>query len=126
MSDDPADQLQPAAVQAAVAALAARNEHHLASMSEAEQADAVRHWHELAVAVLTAASATSGLGSSPAEADGPGRAVIVLEDVGDNDVSVHASFHPELEDRGNGEVAGTPAQIAALELLDALGGEPET
>ncbi len=41
-------------------------------------------------------------------------------------MAVHASFHPELEDLGDGEVGGTPAQIAALELLDSLGGfEPQ-
>ena len=53
-----------------------------------------------------------------------GRAVIVLEDVlvedaGEAQVAVHASFFPQLEDRG-GEVLVTPAQAAALELLEAM------
>ena len=94
-------------------------------MTESERADAALHWRELALAVLTAATAAAGDsgGSAPAaDESGAGRAVFVLEDVGDDDVAVHASFHPELEDLGNGEVAGTPAQIAALELLNALGG----
>ena len=125
MPDDPAGPLSEASVAAAVRALAERNRHHLESMTEAERADAAQHWRELALAVLTAATAAAGL---PAETDaavtGPdaGRAVIVLEDVGGDGVAVHASFHPELQDLGDGEVGGTPAQIAALELLDALGG----
>jgi hypothetical protein len=108
-----------------VNALAQRNSHHLESMSEAERADAVVHWRELALAVLTAASAASAAAAAAGDQPGPGRAVIVLEDVDADGVAIHASFHPELEDLGNGEIAGTPAQIAALELLDALGGDVE-
>lgn len=113
-----------ASVTAAVRALAERNRHHLTSMTEPERADAMRHWRELALAVLIAATATGESdATAPTEDEpGPGRAVFVLEDVGDDDVAVHASFHPELQDLGDGEVAGTPAQIAALELLNSLGG----
>ena len=50
-----------------------------------------------------------------------GRAVIVLEDAGGDEVAVHASFFPQLEDLG-GEVLVTPAQAAALELLEAMAG----
>ena len=58
------------------------------------------------------------------DSDAQGRAVIVLEDVliedaGEAQVAVHASFFPQLEDRG-GEVLVTPAQAAALELLEAM------
>jgi hypothetical protein len=97
-------------------------------MSDAERADAVLHWRELALAVLTAASAASetDAGAGAGDQAGPGRAVIVLEDVDAEGVTVHASFHPELQDLGGGEIAGTPAQIAALELLDGLGGDVET
>jgi hypothetical protein len=123
--EDPAVHLSEAAVGAAVNALAQRNSHHLESMSEAERADAVVHWRELALAVLTAASAASAAAAAAGDQPGPGRAVIVLEDVDADGVAIHASFHPELEDLGNGEIAGTPAQIAALELLDALGGDVE-
>ena len=46
----------------------------------------------------------------------------MLEDAGGDEVTVHASFFPQLEDLG-GEVLVTPAQAAALELLDAISGE---
>ena len=47
--------------------------------------------------------------------------MIVLEDAGEDEVAVHASFFPQLEDVG-GEVLVTPAQAAALELLEAMTG----
>ena len=50
--------------------------------------------------------------------------MIVLEDAGEDEVAVHASFFPQLEDVG-GEVLVTPAQAAALELLEAMTGESE-
>ena len=52
---DPDDLLAGPAVEAAVAALAERNHHHLEQMSDAERADALEHWRELAITVLTAA-----------------------------------------------------------------------
>ena len=129
MPDDPAGPLSEASIAAAVRALAERNRHHLESMTAAERADAAQHWRELALAVLTAATAATGLPeAADAAAAGPdaGRAVFVLEDVGGDGVAVHASFHPELHDLGDGEVGGTPAQIAALEMLNGLGGfEPD-
>ena len=129
MPEDPAVHLSDASVGAAVSALAERNRHHLESMTEAERDEAIVHWRELALAVLTAATA-AGAADADAQADAgdeprPGRAVIVLEDVDADGVAVHLSFHPELEDLGDGEIAGTPAQIAALELLDALGASAE-
>jgi hypothetical protein len=121
--------LADAPLGAAVAALAERNRHHLEQMTDAERDDALRHWHDLAVAVLTAAGATLG-GGDIGEGDAHGRAVIVLEDVvvedaGEAQVAVHASFFPQLEDRGGGEVLVTPAQAAALELLDAMSPEED-
>ena len=115
--------LADAPLGAAVAALAERNRHHLEQMTDAEREDALRHWHDLAVAVLTAAGAALGA-DDVAEGEAQGRAVIVLEDVmvedaGEAQVAVHASFFPQLEDRG-GEVLVTPAQAAALELLEAM------
>jgi hypothetical protein len=124
-----ADQLlADAPLGAAVAALAERNRHHLEQMTDAEREDALRHWHDLAVAVLTAAGAALGVDDA-VEGDAQGRAVIVLEDViledaGEAQVAVHASFFPQLEDRG-GEVLVTPAQAAALELLEAMTPEDE-
>jgi hypothetical protein len=125
---EPDELLADAAVQAAVGALAARNSHHLDSMDDEERVQALRHWQELATDVLTAARASLTGGETPkgppVEAL-PGRAVIVLQDAGGDDVTVHATFHPELQDLGNGEIGGTPAQITAVMLLETLGGEGE-
>ena len=118
MAFQPDDLLGDAALQAAVAALAERNQHHMADMSEAERADAVGHWRELAMTVLTAARTASG----PEPAEEGGRAAIILEDAGGDEITVHASFYPQLEDLGGGEVAATPAQATALELLEQLAG----
>ncbi|MGH2947513.1 MAG: hypothetical protein ACRDPC_14880 [Solirubrobacteraceae bacterium] len=113
----PDDLLAEAPLEAAVAALAERNHHHLAQMSPAERDEAIAHWRQLAVTVLTAAGA-----ALDGDADeGPGRAVIVLEDAGPEEIAIHASFFPQLEDLGGGEVGATPAQAAALELLEQLG-----
>jgi hypothetical protein len=114
----PEDLLAEAPLEAAVAALAERNHHHLAQMNPAERQDALAHWRELAVTVLTAASAT--LGEEPANGDGPGRAVIVIEDSGPEEIAIHATFFPQLQDLGGGEVGATPAQAAALELLEQI------
>ena len=122
VSETPDDLLDEAPLEAAVAALAERNAHHLAEMTEAEQADAVRHWRELALTVLTAAR--TAVGQAP-DGAGPGRAVIVLEDAGEDEVAVHASFYPQLQPSGTNpdEVVATPAQATALQLLDALNPE---
>ncbi len=120
---DPDEILAGPAIEAAVAALAERNRHHLEQMAPAERDDAIGHWRELAITVLTAARSAAG---GPEEEPGEeirGRATIVLEDAGDHEVTVHAAFWPEMEDLGNGEVAATPAQIAALELLEHITGE---
>jgi hypothetical protein len=121
VSFTPDDLLADEPLAAAVAALAERNRHHLADMSPAEREDALDHWREIAVAVLTAARAALEDGRDQA-IETPGRAVIVLEDAGPDEVTVHASFYPQLEDLGDGEVAATPAQVAALEILDGMAG----
>jgi hypothetical protein len=124
MALSPDDLLADAPVGAAVAALAERNRHHLEDMDEEEREQALDHWRELAMVVLTAARAT--LGDEPPEADPAealGRAVIVLEDLGDSEVAVHASFFPQLQDLGGGEVAATPAQATAIELLESFGAD---
>ena len=122
MALQPDDLLGDAALQAAVAALAERNHHHLADMSDHERTEAVAHWRELAMTVLVAAR-TAATSSAPAADDGGGRAAIVLEDAGGDEITVHASFYPQLEDLGGGEVAATPAQATALELLEQLAGD---
>ena len=116
----PEDLLAEAPLGAAVAALADRNHQHLAQMSDQERGDAMEHWRQLAVTVLTAAGAALPDGESAGDEEGPGRAVIVIEDAGPEEIAVHASFFPQLEDLGGGEVAATPAQAAALEILDSL------
>jgi hypothetical protein len=118
---NPDDLLAGAPLEAAVAALAERNQHHLEQMNAAERDDALAHWRQLAVTVLTAAGAA--LEDEEPEQTDAGRAVIVLEDAGPEEIAVHASFFPQLEDLGGGDVGATPAQAAALELLDQLSDE---
>jgi hypothetical protein len=121
----PEDLLATAPLDAAVAALAERNHHHLSQMSPAERDDAIAHWRQLAVTVLTAAGAALGDDTPEAVGEGPGRAVIVLEDAGPEEVAIHATFFPQLEDLGGGEVGATPAQAAALELLEQISDEDD-
>jgi len=116
----PEDLLAEAPLEAAVAALAERNHHRLAQMSPAERDDAIAHWRQLAVAVLTAAGAALQEDASLNGDERPGRAVIVLEDSGPEEIAIHASFFPQLEDLGGGQVGATPAQAAALELLEQI------
>ncbi len=124
MSLEPEDLTSATAVDAAVAALAARNRAHLNDMDPEEREEAMGHWRELALEVLS--SARNSLGGNPPGSTDLGRATIVLEDAGGENVNVSASFVPELEETGNeGEVTGTPAQIAALSLLEALAEDPE-
>jgi hypothetical protein len=111
------------AVEAGVTALAGRNQHHLADMAPDEQVEAANHWRELAVEVLSAArEALSGGTGVP---EGAGRAVIVLEDSGGEEVNVHVTFAPQLEELSDGSIAGTPAQLAAMSLLESIAGEAE-
>ena len=58
--------------------------------------------------------------------EGRGRAVITLSDSGGDDVvDVSVEFTPQLEELGEGEVAGTPAQLLALEILQGAFGDGE-
>src|SRR3954451_23202217 len=98
------------AVEAGVSALAGRNRHHLADMAPEEQVEAANTWRELAVEVLSAArEALTGTDAMP---PGGGRAVIVLEDSGGEEVNVHVTFAPQLEEMSDGSIAGTPSQLA--------------
>ncbi len=128
MATDPDALLAEHTVAAAVDALATRNAHHLDAMDDDERTQAEAHWRELAIDVLTAARATLDLPPSEEGATAgevPGRAVIVLEDAGEEDVAVHASFHPELQEINPGELQGTRAQIAAMTMLQDLMDEGE-
>ena len=78
----------------------------------------------VAAAMLSAAGA---IGSEHLDA-GLGRATITLvdSDAGEEEVEVSVEFSPQLEEVGPGEVAGTPAQLLALEVLEgAFGDAPQ-
>jgi hypothetical protein len=107
--------LGPTVIEAAVGALAARNQHHFQQMDDAERAQAVETWRGLAADVLAAAHQAL-FGGAPQ----PNRAILVFEDGGGEEIAVHASFTPQLQDLGDGQVQGTPAQITALSLLEGL------
>jgi hypothetical protein len=52
--------------------------------------------------------------------------VITLSDSGnDDEVDVSVEFTPQLDELGDGEVAGTPAQLLALEILQGAFGDGE-
>ena len=59
--------------------------------------------------------------------EGRGRAVVTLTDSGNADeVDVSVEFFPQLEELPGDEVAGTPAQLLALEMLEGtFGGQHE-
>jgi hypothetical protein len=75
----------------------------------------------LAQAMLAAAGAIS----SEHLASGRGRAVITLTDSqsGGDEVDIAVEFSPQLEEVGTDEVAGTPAQLLALEVLEGAFGD---
>jgi len=56
---------------------------------------------------------------------GGGRAVITFSDHGE-EIDVAVEFVPDIEQVAEDQIAGTPAQLLAVELLEGLGGEPET
>jgi len=107
--------LGPTVIEAAVGALAQRNQHHFEQMDDSERSQALDTWRDLAGDVLAAAHQAL-FGGQPQ----PNRAILVFEDGGGEEVAVHASFTPQLQDMGEGQVAGSPAQITALSLLENL------
>ena len=108
-------------ISAGVAALEQIHGRHLADMTPDEQAEARDHWRSQVEQVLSAVHDTLAAPSAP----GAGRAVISFTDAGDDRIDVSVAFQPDLEDMGNGEVAGTPAQVLALSALEALGEDEE-
>jgi hypothetical protein len=106
-------------VAAGVAALEQIHGRHLADMNAQEQADAREHWRRQVEEVLTAVRAVHAAPGAP----GAGRAVITFADAGEERVDVSVSFQPDLEEIGDGQVAGTPAQVLALSALEALSDE---
>jgi hypothetical protein len=74
----------------------------------------------IAEGMLTAAQ----LAGSEHLAEGRGRATITLTDSGRaEEVDVAVEFIPQLEELAGDEVAGTPAQLLALEILNGAFGE---
>src|SRR4051795_6572339 len=108
-------------IAAGVTALEQIHGRHLADMTPDEQADARDHWRSQVEQVLTA---VHDVHASPAP-PGAGRAVISFTDAGDDRIDVSVAFQPDLEDMGEGQVAGTPAQVLALSALESLGDEDE-
>jgi hypothetical protein len=89
---------------------------HAAARGRAPAAEDLR----LAEGMLNAAGEAGGEHLS----GGRGRAVITLTDSGQEDeIDVAVEFHPQLEELADGEVAGTPAQLLALEILNGAFGE---
>src|SRR4051794_805661 len=78
----------------------------------------------VAQSMLTAAGA---IGSEHLAA-GLGRAVITITDsaTAEEEVDVAVEFSPQLEEVGPEEVAGTPAQLLALEVLENAFGDAES
>src|SRR3954466_15823410 len=113
--------LSEESIAAGVTALEQIHGRHLAEMTPEEQADARDHWRRQVEDVL---EAVRSLHAAPLE-EGAGRAVISFTDSGEDRIDVSVAFRPDLEDMGNGEVAGTPAQVLALSALEALGDDEE-
>src|SRR3954451_3876993 len=119
--------LSEESIAAGVEALEAIHGRHLADMTADEQAEARDHWRRQVEEVLEPVRNANTAPPPP----GAGRAVISFTDSGEDRVDVSVAFRPDLEDMGDGQIAGTPAQVLALSALEALGdddeeGEPES
>src|SRR3954453_6835925 len=113
--------LMEESIAAGVEALEQIHGRHLADMTAEEQAEARDHWGRQVEEVL---GAVRGVHAGPT-VPGAGRAVISFTDAGEDRIDVSVAFLPDLEDMGDGQVAGTPAQVLPLSALDALGDEDE-
>ncbi len=127
-SEDPEPQQLPPdailseeSIAAGVAALESIHGRHLADMTAEEQAEARDHWRSQVEQVLPAVHDVHAAPAPP----GAGRAVISFTDAGDDRIDVSVAFQPDLEDMGDGQVAGTPAQVLALSALESLGEDEE-
>ena len=113
--------LSEESIAAGVEALEQIHGRHLADMTEDEQAEARDHWRRQVEQVLEAVRDVHTEPTPP----GAGRAVISFTDAGDDRIDVSVAFQPDLEDLGDGQVAGTPAQVLALSALEALGDDED-
>src|SRR3954470_1861186 len=126
MADDPSENplppeaiLSEESIAAGVAALQQIHGRHLADMTPDEQAEARDHWRRQVEEILEAVRVVHSEPTPP----GAGRAVISFTDAGEDRIDVSVAFRPDLEDMGDGQIAGTPAQVLALSALEALGDE---
>jgi hypothetical protein len=108
-------------IAAGVAAMERIHGRHLADMTPEEQAEARDHWRRQVEEVL---NSVRSVHAGPGE-PGSGRAVITFADAGEERVDVSVTFQPDLEELGDGQVAGTPAQVLALSALEALSDEEQ-
>jgi|SRR5215211_2807483 len=109
------------AIAAGVGALEQIHGHHLGDMSPEDQAEARAHWRKQVEATL---AAVYSLHAAPPPS-GTGRAVLWFRDSGDGQIDVSASFQPQLQQTGEDEVTGTPAQALALNAFSAARDENE-
>jgi hypothetical protein len=113
--------LSEESIAAGVEALERIHGRHLADMTPEEQADARDHWRRQVEEILDAVRLIHAGPTEP----GAGRAVISFTDAGDDRIDVSVAFRPDLEDMGDGQVAGTPAQVLALSALESLSDDEE-
>jgi hypothetical protein len=111
--------LSEQSVRAGLEAMERIHGRHLGDMSPQEQEQARMHWREQVEQVL---AAVRDVFVEPPTED-RGYAVITLSDAGDDRIDVGVVFQPDLEELGNGDVEGTPAQVLALAALEAIASE---
>jgi hypothetical protein len=113
--------LSEQSVRAGLEAMERIHGRHLGDMSPQEQEQARMHWRQQVEQVL------EGVRDVFVEppTDDRGYAIITLSDAGEDRIDVGVVFQPDLEELGNGDVEGTPAQVLALAALEAIASEGE-
>jgi hypothetical protein len=113
--------LSEQSVRAGLEAMEQIHGRHLGDMSPDEQEQARSHWREQVEQIL---AAVRDVYVEP-PSDDRGYAVITLADAGDDRIDVGVVFQPDLQEVGDGDVEGTPAQVLALAALEAIASEGE-
>jgi hypothetical protein len=104
------------AISQGVAALERIHGHHLSDMSPEDQAEARAHWRRQVEETLTAVYVSYAELPPP----GSGLAVISFRDSSTGQIDVSATFQPQLQQTGEDEVTGTPAQALAFRTFSAV------
>jgi hypothetical protein len=108
-------------VQAGVAAMERIHGRHLAEMTPEEQEQAREHWRAQVEQILFAVhDAHADAGDAER-----GRAVLTFLDVGEDQVDVAVALEPEPRELPGGDLEVTPAQLMALNALEAVTGDDE-